>query len=130
MFATVLLATLTIGPLSFLLFGGINGLASDVGMSGAWFLTLFFHLLYGALSVVGLTFALLAIKAARKPFPSVPCIATIGSIIAITPNLLSAFRPWGPFDFYLFILLFIAFSSILYLAGSMIGRRLSSNDAL
>ena len=58
----IFITSILFGELAFILTGGITGLKADIGLSGAWFLSLVFQVLFAFLSFSGFILFLIISK--------------------------------------------------------------------
>ena len=96
MIATIYTVTIIGGFLSFIIAGGIPKLASDVGTSGAWGLSVFIQLFYATLIAAGFAiFILLRRKVDVLEEATRLSVVTTSLLISVSINLYGVFRT-GP----------------------------------
>lgn len=92
MIATIYAVTIIGGFLSFFIAGGIPKLASDVGASGAWGLSVFIQLLYATLITAGFAVFILLRRKVTVLEPTHISVAITSLLISASINLYGVFR--------------------------------------
>jgi len=128
--AWIVVTTVIIGEISFFIAGGISALATDVGVSGAWGISVFMQLLYAIMSVVGYL-AFLYISKKHKSLKANKVAATLSAgIITASINLFGVFYNGASIQFIWFSIIIISLSFTAYTLSSLtynsLTNRLSS----
>jgi hypothetical protein len=115
-----LLATLGVGIASFVLLGGIEGLARDVGLGEAVIVLVLFYLLYGAVFSVSIAVVSLFSTAFPSFSPSriSVVLASAISVLVVTVRGINSTGPAVPFAHWLLELLVLSLIAHLLLAAA------------
>ncbi len=113
----IFITSILFGELAFILTGGITGLKADIGLSGAWFLSLVFQVLFALLSFSGFILFLIISKYHRLlDIEIIPTLLSAALIPILIPFMYSTFKIAESISYYLFAFLFIALSFLSYLS--------------
>jgi len=116
--AWIAVTMIIIGELSFFISGGIPALASDVGLSGSWGLSIFIQFLYAALSITGFViFLLLGKNQGILKANKLPSILS-ASIIAASINVFGVYYKGASVQFIWFAIAVVVLSALMYLLVS------------
>ncbi len=122
--ALIFITSVLFGELAFILTGGLTGLKADVGLSGAWFISLVFQVLFTFLSFSGFVLFLILSKYHRllniEIIPTLLSASLIPILIPITTN---AFKSAESISYYWFVFLFITLSCLSYLSVTILYNR-------
>lgn len=106
--------TIVIGEISFFLAGGIPALASDVGVSGAWGLSIFIQFLYAMLSIIGFViFLFLGKNQSLLKANKLAAILSAG-IISASINIFGILHEGASVQFIIFSLAVVGAAVIVY----------------
>ena len=129
MIGIIYTVTIIGGFSTFILAGGITGLASDVGTSGAWSLSFFIQFFYATLITTGFSaFVLLTHKVAALTSTSLSIVAT-SLLVAASINLYGIFRTGSGVEAILGSVIVIGGSAVLFFVVSLICNGLTRQSS-
>ena len=113
-FGYIYAVTFLAGIFVFVVAGGIAGLASDVGLSGAWIVLGIFHLLYGTLFIIGFLLFKYAFNNINNVHLKLPLILICVAISSGAINLYGIHLDGPGLHFMVFSLIVILAITIMY----------------
>lgn len=129
MIAIIYTVTIIGGFLSFFIAGGIPKLASDVGISGAWGLSVFLQLFYATVITAGFAiFILLSHKIAVLK-PTRVSVATTSLLVSVSINLYGVFRTGPGIEIVWGLAVVIGSSAVLFFVASFICKGLTRQSS-
>jgi len=124
----IFITSVLFGELAFILTGGITGLKADVGLSGAWFISLVFQVLFAFLSFSGFVLFLIISKYHRLlNIEIIPTLLSAALIPILIPFTTNTFKIAESISYYLFVFLFITLSFLSYLSVTVLYNRFKNS---
>jgi len=110
----IFITSIITGILTFYLAGGIDLLASDVGESGAWVILFILQLFYVLFYAIGFFFILLLSRKFDLLKPNLLSLILSSMLLSIGANLYGIFKTGPGVDFYIFGIVVMFLSTVLY----------------
>lgn len=126
---SLLVSSVVGGELSFYLSAGIPLLANDVGLSGAWGLSILMQFIYAVLSIAGFIIFMLLGRKNKLLTPNFLTVVFSAVLISVAINLFGVIYEGASIEFAWFSLIIVALSAISHAiitaAVNSLTRRLS-----
>ena len=114
------------GELSFIVAGGIPMLASDVGIAGAWSVSLIIQFIYSALSVAGFIIFFTVFRNIKVLLPNLMSVIISAIIIASSINIHGVYHTGRTHEFLWFAIVFVAIAAVTHCVIALIVNSLTT----